>query len=46
MEQVIAYMKELGWVEEGGRIQHPDINRTFANWMDAIRACIEVASEF
>lgn len=47
---LIAKMKEHGWKECEGGIQHPDLYlancaASFDTWQDAILACIEMAME-
>jgi hypothetical protein len=47
MENLIAFMKKLGWTEceEGILHPNPNVDQIFANWEHAIESCIEIASE-
>jgi len=43
---IIQHMRLCGWkVMNTGEIYHPDISIIFKSWEDAIKGCIEVASE-
>lgn len=45
MEEIIGKMIELGWTESEGRIVHPFNGLEFDSWVNAIIACIVIASE-
>ena len=45
-QKLVDVMTQLGWRVIGGRIVHPhNPSVEYRSWYDAIRACIEVASE-
>lgn len=44
MDDLIHHMRLCGWDAIGEVITGPQ-GQTFLSWMDAIKACIEVASE-
>lgn len=47
MTTLIEHMKVLGWVEhDAGWVYHSEVDREFPNWVEAIKACIEVGSGY
>lgn len=45
MDELIKHMELLGWhTTENGNITHDTIGVTCADWIAAIKSCIEVAS--
>lgn len=45
MEDVLEYMKSIGWEEDSyGKVSHPAVAEEFNSWAEAIIACIEIAS--
>ena len=46
MVELVDKMRECGWEETpGGAVRHEGLGLIQPTWMDAIKACIEVASE-
>jgi hypothetical protein len=44
MDQVIEYMKTLGWIQCDGYVTHPNLDIDFKDWWDAIKSCMDVAT--
>lgn len=44
MDALIEHMKACGWTQEDGYVAHP-LGMQLPDWVEAICACIEVASE-
>jgi len=45
MEEIINYMKSQGWEEVDGSVRHPDLDQDFTSWTDAVKSCIDLATE-